>query len=160
TVSTERWGTRAASWPSAGAPRRRCARARRASPPPSALARSRSASARSPTAALSMSTRASCACSATGATRSKDADTVELGLALKAALRGETYLSPAVSRQVTCDTSAPVDQVEETTTSPSGLHYDAASGQYIYVWKSDKAWVGTCRQFTLRLTDGTDHIAL
>jgi DNA-binding NarL/FixJ family response regulator len=30
----------------------------------------------------------------------KDADTVELGLALKAAMRGETYLSPAVSRQV------------------------------------------------------------
>jgi DNA-binding NarL/FixJ family response regulator len=30
----------------------------------------------------------------------KDADVVELGLALKAAMRGETYLSPAVSRQV------------------------------------------------------------
>src|SRR5207244_12615713 len=30
----------------------------------------------------------------------KDAATVELGLALKAAMRGETYLSPAVSRQV------------------------------------------------------------
>ena len=30
----------------------------------------------------------------------KDAAVVELGLALKAAMRGETYLSPAVSRQV------------------------------------------------------------
>jgi len=30
----------------------------------------------------------------------KDADTVELGLAIKAAMRGEIYLSPAVSRQV------------------------------------------------------------
>jgi DNA-binding NarL/FixJ family response regulator len=30
----------------------------------------------------------------------KDADAIELGLALKATLRGETYLSPAVSRQV------------------------------------------------------------
>jgi DNA-binding NarL/FixJ family response regulator len=30
----------------------------------------------------------------------KDADTIELGLALKAVSRGETYLSPAVSRQV------------------------------------------------------------
>jgi DNA-binding NarL/FixJ family response regulator len=30
----------------------------------------------------------------------KDADVVELGLALKAAMRGETYLSPAVSQQV------------------------------------------------------------
>jgi DNA-binding NarL/FixJ family response regulator len=30
----------------------------------------------------------------------KDADTVELGLALKAVIRGETYLSPAISTQV------------------------------------------------------------
>ena len=30
----------------------------------------------------------------------KDADTVELGLALRAVMRGEIYLSPAVSRQV------------------------------------------------------------
>jgi DNA-binding NarL/FixJ family response regulator len=30
----------------------------------------------------------------------KDADTVELGLALKAVMRGETYLSPAISKQV------------------------------------------------------------
>ena len=30
----------------------------------------------------------------------KDADTVELGLALRAVMRGEVYLSPAVSRQV------------------------------------------------------------
>jgi len=30
----------------------------------------------------------------------KDADTVELGLALKAVIRGDTYLSPAISTQV------------------------------------------------------------
>jgi hypothetical protein len=64
------------------------------------------------------------------------------------------------SRQITCDTSAPVDLVEETTTSNSGLTYDPASGQYTYVWKTQKSWAGTCRQFTLRLTDGSDHIAL
>ena len=49
---------------------------------------------------------------------------------------------------------------EETTTANQGLTYDAASGQYTYVWKTQKSWAGTCRQFTLRLTDGTDHIAL
>ncbi|MBK9714725.1 MAG: PxKF domain-containing protein [Kouleothrix sp.] len=64
------------------------------------------------------------------------------------------------SRQVACDTSAPVDQVEVTTSSNSGLHYDATTGLYTYVWKTDKNWTGSCRQFTLRLTDGSDHIAL
>src|SRR5262249_30184519 len=65
-----------------------------------------------------------------------------------------------VSQQITCDTSAPIDVVEETTTANQGLTYDAASGHYIYVWKTQKSWAGSCRQFTLRLTDGTDHIAL
>jgi hypothetical protein len=46
------------------------------------------------------------------------------------------------------------------TTANQGLTYDAASGKYNYVWKTQKSWGGTCRQFTLRLTDGTDHIAL
>ncbi|MEZ4732259.1 MAG: PqqD family peptide modification chaperone [Caldilineaceae bacterium] len=41
----------------------------------------------------------------------------------------------------------------ETTTSPSGLSYDASSDQYTYVWKTDKSWAGSCRTFQLRLTD-------
>jgi hypothetical protein len=32
--------------------------------------------------------------------------------------------------------------------------------QYIYTWKTDKSWAKTCRQLTVRLRDGTDHIAL
>lgn len=65
------------------------------------------------------------------------------------------------SHGVACDNNAPVEDVdEETTTSPSGLQYDADSGQYVYVWKTQKSWAGTCRQFTLRLADGTDHVAL
>jgi extracellular elastinolytic metalloproteinase len=27
------------------------------------------------------------------------------------------------------------------------------------VWKTQKAWAGTCRQLIIRLDDGTDHIA-
>jgi hypothetical protein len=65
-----------------------------------------------------------------------------------------------VSQQVTCDAGAPVDDIEQTTTSPSGLTYDPANGQYTYTWKTQKSWANTCRQFTLRLTDGTDHTAL
>jgi Regulator of chromosome condensation (RCC1) repeat len=39
----------------------------------------------------------------------------------------------------------------------SGLGYDAASGQYSYIWKTEKAWAGTCRVLSLRLADETEH---
>jgi hypothetical protein len=32
-------------------------------------------------------------------------------------------------------------------------------GRYIYSWKTDKAWAGTCRQLIVKLTDGTYHWA-
>ena len=64
------------------------------------------------------------------------------------------------SQQVACSSGAQTDEVEQTVTaSASGLSYDAASGQYRYIWKTDKAWAGTCRQLVLKLVDGTEHIA-
>ena len=56
--------------------------------------------------------------------------------------------------------SAPTADIEQTTTANQGLTYDAPSDQYNYVWKTNKSWSGTCRQLTLRLIDGTDHVAL
>jgi alpha-tubulin suppressor-like RCC1 family protein len=62
---------------------------------------------------------------------------------------------------VSCSTGAPTSEIEQTVTAgASSLNYDAATGQYNYVWKTDKAWAGSCRLFTIRLTDGTDHSAL
>jgi Tol biopolymer transport system component len=46
---------------------------------------------------------------------------------------------------------------EASTVSKSGLTYDAASGIYTYVWKTDKAWKGTCRELNVKLADGTNH---
>ena len=65
------------------------------------------------------------------------------------------------SRQVACDSGAPLDLIEEETTSASGaaLQYNAATDTYSYAWKTDKAWVGTCRQLTLKLNDGSVHTA-
>ena len=63
------------------------------------------------------------------------------------------------SGSVSCE-NAEVDDVEETlTTGNSGLRYDEASDQYSYVWKTDKAWAGSCRQLVLKLADGTYHRA-
>ncbi len=64
------------------------------------------------------------------------------------------------SQQIACDSSDPVDTIEETTTANTGLTYDVTSDQYIYVLKTQKSWAGTCRQLDLRLIDGTEHIAL
>ena len=60
-----------------------------------------------------------------------------------------------------CSDSATVDEIEQTaTTGASGLKYDAATDQYTYVWKTDKAWAGKCATFSLQLSDGTTHTAL
>jgi hypothetical protein len=67
----------------------------------------------------------------------------------------------SASQPVSCDSSSPLDVLEETAgPGTSGLTYDSVSDRYHYVWKTDKAWAGTCRQLTLRLDDGSTHVAL
>ena len=45
------------------------------------------------------------------------------------------------------ETWAAFNDIEQTATAgASGLQYDAASNQYTYVWKTEKAWAGRCRQ--------------
>ena len=85
---------------------------------------------------------------------------------LKFSLSGDHGLDifPAgypVSVEVNCDDSAPVNDIESTTTpGGSSLSYDATTDIYHYVWQTDELWEGTCRQVTVRLVDGTDHTAL
>jgi hypothetical protein len=60
------------------------------------------------------------------------------------------------SQQIACDSTAPVDGIEETVTaSASGLSYDASLEEYDYIWKSAKAWEGSCRQLVVKFKDGT-----
>jgi hypothetical protein len=68
------------------------------------------------------------------------------------------------SVRVACDAGADQDVVEETVTAGgSSLSYDPSVnvpyGQYIYVWKTDKTWAGTCRRLDVKLNDGTTHSA-
>jgi hypothetical protein len=68
--------------------------------------------------------------------------------------------SPA-SHKVDCDSGVPVDDVETTVTAnTSGLTYDASSGQYTYVWKTDKGWAKSCRELAVQFKDGSVHLAL
>jgi hypothetical protein len=56
---------------------------------------------------------------------------------------------------ISCSATAVIDQLEETVTaSTSGLQYDAAADQYVYVWKTNSAWAGTCRQLKVFFKDG------
>ena len=66
---------------------------------------------------------------------------------------------PTATR-IGCTTGVPVNTATLTDTAGgSGLNYDPGSGTYTYVWKTSKAWSGTCQQFTMTLTDGTTHTA-
>jgi tripartite motif-containing protein 71 len=67
--------------------------------------------------------------------------------------------SPA-SGQITCNSSDPAVTLQDTVTAGgSSLSYDASSDQYIYIWKTDASWAGTCRQLVVQLNDGSIHLA-
>jgi hypothetical protein len=64
------------------------------------------------------------------------------------------------SKAIACGSTANADDIESTVTAgSSSLSYDALADQYVYVWKTDKAWAGTCRTLTVKLADGTIHQA-
>ena len=64
------------------------------------------------------------------------------------------------SQKIACDSGAPLSGVEEILTAgSSSLSYDSTTDQYVYLWKTDKAWAGTCRQLMVRLNGGIVHSA-
>lgn len=64
------------------------------------------------------------------------------------------------SSQVACDSGADLNVTSETVTAGgSSLSYDASTDTYSYVWKTERAWAGTCRQLDVTLVDGTTHSA-
>jgi YVTN family beta-propeller protein len=64
------------------------------------------------------------------------------------------------SQQVACDSTAPVDGIEETVTAgSSSLSYDPRTDTYTYVWKTEKGWSGACLQLVVKLMDGSFHRA-
>ena len=76
--------------------------------------------------------------------------------------QGSDILDPGYPkvRVITCDTGAPLDEIETTVTAnASGLTYDPKSDTYTYVWKTDPAWAGTCHRLEVGLNDATRHVA-
>ncbi|GAB3379016.1 hypothetical protein GCM10027432_03780 [Lysobacter fragariae] len=70
------------------------------------------------------------------------------------------FLSNPASGVIACGTTEG-DAIEETyTAGNSSLQFDPGSNQYIYVWKTEKSWVGQCRILQVKLKDGTTRTAL
>jgi uncharacterized repeat protein (TIGR01451 family) len=62
------------------------------------------------------------------------------------------------SISLNCDTNDPGVDVTETLTA-GGSSLTFSGGQYIYIWKTESSWVGTCRQLVMTLNDGSVHTA-
>lgn len=83
---------------------------------------------------------------------------------VKFSLRGDQGLGIFASgypqtAPLTCSASG-TDAIEEySTATVSGLKYDPVADQYVYNWKTDGKWAGTCRQLIVKLNDGTYHRA-
>lgn len=61
---------------------------------------------------------------------------------------------PQVVLSSSCSGGA-TDAVEQTVTAGgSTLSYDPVTGLYTYVWKTQKAWAGSCRRLELKFKDG------
>jgi hypothetical protein len=85
---------------------------------------------------------------------------------LKFSLKGNQGLAVLAagypqSLPISCDGGTPLGSpAQAVSAGASSLSYDATTDTYTWVWKTDAAWAGTCRQLILRLDDGTFHTAL
>ncbi|MCE7985031.1 MAG: hypothetical protein DYG89_27980 [Caldilinea sp. CFX5] len=90
------------------------------------------------------------------------------GIPVKFSLGGDFGLNIFINgypkvQTVSCGggSSGSTSPIDETVTAGSStLQYDATTQSYTYVWKTDKAWAGSCRQLIVKLIDGSEHSAL
>lgn len=66
-----------------------------------------------------------------------------------------------ISGLIDCKSATPTG-FEESAVSPGKamLRYDPGAGQFVFNWKTDKSWAGSCRVLKLTLNDGSQHKAL
>jgi hypothetical protein len=60
-------------------------------------------------------------------------------------------------RRVDCGTGAPLSRL--TTGRIKTFRYVSSVNQYMLAWNTNSAWDGTCRDFVVRLRDGTQRTA-
>jgi hypothetical protein len=65
------------------------------------------------------------------------------------------------SGAVACGTASAAVEVQTVEAAGSTtIRYDPGADQFVYNWKTDAAWAGSCRLLQLTLNDGTTRLAL
>lgn len=63
------------------------------------------------------------------------------------------------STAAACDTGEVFNiEGEAESSTQTTIRYDAGTNQFIYNWKTENGWAGSCRNVTLTLADGTEHV--
>jgi len=86
--------------------------------------------------------------------------TIPIKFTLDGDLGLDVLFGTPTSAAFPCSSGDPSDEVETVTAGNEGLTFDPVTGEYSYAWKTDKAWAGQCRTFTLTLDDGTYRSAI
>jgi hypothetical protein len=74
-------------------------------------------------------------------------------------VRALSSVRSITSRPIACPGASSTTISESATGTQVGLRYDTTSEQFVYDWRTDRAWVGTCRQLVVELTDGSQRTA-
>lgn len=83
-----------------------------------------------------------------GDNRAKAGSSVPLKFSLDG-FRGLDVLADGSPEVRPCGAATPV------TAARGALSYDTDADRYVYVWRTDRAWAGECREITVRLDDGS-----
>jgi hypothetical protein len=76
--------------------------------------------------------------------------------------KGFNFFAPGypAARKISCN-AAPqsAESHNAEATAQALFSYDSVSDQYVYRWKTESSWAGTCRQLIFKFTDGAEYRA-
>jgi hypothetical protein len=72
--------------------------------------------------------------------------------------RGERPEAAGYPQSTRCN-GGDAEQVARAAKKKPVFDYERRSGRYSLMWKTEKRWAGQCREFVLRLDDGSVHTA-
>jgi hypothetical protein len=52
-----------------------------------------------------------------------------------------------------------LEQAARSSKKKPAFHYERRSDSYVMLWKTERKWAGSCREFALKLDDGSVHTA-
>ena len=67
--------------------------------------------------------------------------------------------APGFPRSVRCGSDGEGVQVARGSKRRPVFHYERRGDRYVMLWKTERRWAGTCREFVLKLDDGSVHTA-